>query len=113
MVGVIKTVVDTEVRHGGSTAFGLIVSMASAAQMDAGSYGNGGEQEVARARIFHWIYLEVNVSTEDGGAFKVEVLFADTQNGMDQGRKRHRDVKRAADALTTAVLDELRVLSME
>jgi hypothetical protein len=44
---------------------------------DAGWYGNGKEQEVARAKIFHWIYLEVNVSTEDDGAFKVEVLFAD------------------------------------
>jgi hypothetical protein len=77
LVGVIKTFVDTEMRHEGSTKFGLIVSMVSAAQMDAG-FGNGKEQEVARTKIFNWIYLEVNVSTEDDGAFKVKVLFADT-----------------------------------
>jgi hypothetical protein len=88
--------------------------------MDAGCYGNGEELEVARAKILHWIYLEVNVSTEDNGAFKVEVLFADTtQNGMEQGRRRHRDVNRAADApgptpgLASAVPDELFLLTME
>jgi hypothetical protein len=113
LVGVIKTFVDTEVRRGGSTTFGLIVSMVSVAQMNAGCYGNGKEQEVARAKILHFIYLEVNASTEDDGAYKVEVLFADTQNGMEQGRRRRRDVKRAADALATAVLDELLSLIME
>jgi hypothetical protein len=82
LVGFIKTFVDTEVRHEfeGSTTIGLIVSMHGQCSLngpDAGWYGNGKEQEVARAKIFHWIYLEVNVSTEDDGAFKVEVLFAD------------------------------------
>jgi hypothetical protein len=56
---------------------------------------------------------EVNVSTEDDGVFKVEVLFADTQNRMEQGRKRRRDIKRAADALVTAISDELLKLVME
>jgi hypothetical protein len=40
-------------------------------------------------------------------------LFADTQNGMEQGRGRRRDVKRAADALATAVSDYLLSLYME
>jgi hypothetical protein len=110
---IIKTVVDTEVRHESNIPFGLIVCMVSAAEMDAGCYGNGPEQEVARAKIFHWIYLEVSVSTGDDGAFKAKVLFADTQNGMEQGRKRRQDVRRAADALATAVSDELLVPIIE
>jgi hypothetical protein len=59
--------------------------MVSAAQMDAGCYGNGGEEEVAHTKVFYWIYLGVNVSIEDDGAFKLEVLFADTQNRMEPG----------------------------
>jgi hypothetical protein len=34
-------------------------------------------------------------------------LLTDTQNGMERGRRRHRDVKRAADALATDVSNEL------
>jgi hypothetical protein len=56
---------------------------------------------------------QVSVSKGDDGAFKVKVLFADTQNGMEQGRKRHQDVRSAADALATAVSDELLALIME
>jgi uncharacterized membrane protein (UPF0127 family) len=52
-------------------------------------------------------------SKEYDGAFKVEVLIADTQNGMEQGLKRRQDVRRSADALATAVSDELLVLIME
>jgi hypothetical protein len=81
--------------------------MVSAAQMDAGYYGNGKEQEIAHAKSFHWIYLEVSISKGDDGAFKVKVLFADTQNGMEQGLKRRQDVRRAADAFETALSDEL------
>jgi hypothetical protein len=40
---------------GAAPRLALIVSMVSAAEMDAGC-GNGKEQEVARAKIFHWIY---------------------------------------------------------
>jgi hypothetical protein len=101
LLDVIKTVMDTEVRHERNIPFGLIVSMVSAAQMDAGCHGNGEEQKIARAKIFHWIYLEVSVSKEDYGAFKVKVIFADTQNGMEQGLKRRQDVRRSADALAT------------
>jgi hypothetical protein len=56
------------------------VNMVSAAQMDAGCYDKGEEQEVARAKIFDCISLPRGeiVSAEDDGAFKVEVLFADT-----------------------------------
>jgi hypothetical protein len=71
LVDVIKTVVDTEVRHESNIPLGLIVSMVSATQMDAGYYGNGKEQEIAHAKIFHWIYLEVCVSKGDDGAFIV------------------------------------------
>jgi hypothetical protein len=87
--------------------------MVSAAQMDAGYYGNEKEQEIARAKIFHWIYFEVSVSKGDDGAFKVKVLFADTQNGMEQGLKRRQDVTCAADAFATAASDELLVLIVE
>jgi hypothetical protein len=74
LVDIIKTVVDTEVRYESNIPLGLIVSMVSAAQMDAGYYGKGKEQEIARAKIFHWIYLDVSVSKGDDGAFKVKVL---------------------------------------
>jgi hypothetical protein len=87
--------------------------MVSAAQMDAGYYGNEKEQEIARAKIFHWIYFEVSVSKGDDGAFKVKVLFAYTQNGMEQGLKRRQDVTCAADAFATAASDELLVLIVE
>jgi hypothetical protein len=40
-------------------------------------------------------------------------LLTDTQNGMERGRRRHRDVKRAADALATDVSDELLSLIRE
>jgi hypothetical protein len=39
LVDVIKSVVNTEVRHESNIPLGLIVSMVSAAQMDAGYYG--------------------------------------------------------------------------
>jgi hypothetical protein len=42
-----------------------------------------------------------------GLARLIKVLFADTQNGMEQGLKRRQDVRRAADAFETALLDEL------
>jgi hypothetical protein len=63
--------------------------------------------------VFHWIYLEVGVSKGDDGDFKVKVLFADTQNGMEQGLKCRQDVTCAADAFATAASDELLVLFME
>jgi hypothetical protein len=80
---------------------------------DAGCYGNGKEQKNARAKICLWIYLELSVSKGDDGALKVKVLFADTQNGIEQDSKRGQDVRRAADALATAVSDELLVLIMK
>jgi hypothetical protein len=39
---------DTELRHASNIPFGLIVSMVSAAQMDAGCHGNGIGQKIAR-----------------------------------------------------------------
>jgi hypothetical protein len=45
LVDVIKTVVDTEVRYESNIPLGLIVSMVSAAKMDAGYYGNGEKQK--------------------------------------------------------------------
>jgi hypothetical protein len=107
LLDVIKTVVDTEMRHASNIPFGLIINMVSAAQLDAGCYGNGKEQKIFTSRSVH-------VSKGDYGAFKVKVLFADTQNGMEQGLKRREDVvRRAADALATAISNELLVLIME
>ena len=112
MVPIIKLIVDLEVRFGGSTAFGLIVSLASAAEMEA-CMGTGEAQAIARTKIHHWVYFEINVSTNDNGDFEGEVHYADTQNGMDQGLRRRTKVRRAAVALATVVSEELQKLVID
>jgi hypothetical protein len=98
--------INIDARFSGSTSFGFIVSTATAAENGTG-IGIGKAQEVAREKLRHWIYFGVSVSQNAGGALRGEVLYADTQNGMEQGHNRHHNVLSAAQALAVAVSKEM------
>ena len=106
---VLSAFIGIDAYDNGSTSFGLIVSTGTAAE-NAASVGVGGAQDVARSKLKHWIYFEISVFKDDKGAFKGEVLYADTQNGLEQGRRRHNAVQSATQALAAAVSKEIETL---
>jgi hypothetical protein len=87
------------------TTFGLIVSTATAHEMDAclGLDVQAPEDGscAPRDKWWHWIYLEVNFEEDLNGAPLVN--YADSQSEMEQGKARHDVVEAAARALAEAV----------
>jgi hypothetical protein len=87
------------------TTFGLIVSTATAHEMDAclglDVQASKDGSCAPRDKWWHWFSLEVNVEEDLNGAPLVN--YADSQSQMEQGKARHDVVEAAVRALKEAV----------